>query len=87
VDVRPYYAWPGTPAADLARENGWLHPRGEEQVHADLCGIDMPACRADVVHLFVRQLRAEFPTAVGESWWRRWSQASKSALVQIFKRT
>jgi hypothetical protein len=86
VDIRPYFPFPGTAAADLARENGWAHPRGEEQFHADRNGIDMPACRAEVVAGFLRKLRAEFSATWGEPWWRRWSSASRSALGQIFQR-
>lgn len=86
LDVRPYFPWPGTPAADLARENGWLHPRGETQYHSDRCGLDMPACRGEVVDAFIRRLRHEFPAASTEPWWRRWSQASRSALAGWFPR-
>lgn len=74
VDVRPYYPWPGTRAAQTARENGWLHPRGEDQFHKQLCGVNMPACRPDVVAAQVRRLRAEFATDVAEPWWRRWAR-------------
>ena len=80
VDARPYYPWPGTPAVQTCRENGWLHSRGEEQYHQDRCGIDMPACRPDVVATFLRRVRAEFPTALGQPWWRRWSSVSRSTL-------
>lgn len=86
VDVRPYHPFPGTTAADLARENGWAHPRGEEQFHTDRNGVDMPTCRAEAVGEFVRKLRAEFATTWGEPWWRRWSNASRSALTQMFQR-
>lgn len=86
VDVRPYFPWPGTGAHDLCREQGWLHPRGEEQYHADRAGIDMPACRPEVVERFVRRLRKERPTVVGEPWWRRWSSASRQALGQAFQK-
>lgn len=74
VDVRPYYPWPGTAAAETARENGWLHPRGEEQFHKQLGGINMPACRPAVVSAYVRRLRAEFACESGEPWWRRWTR-------------
>ncbi len=86
VDIRPYYPFPGTAANKLAREQGWLHARGEEQYHADRCGVDMPACRADVVLAFIRRLRMEFPAAGDVPWWRRWSNASRSALGSVFRR-
>lgn len=73
VDIRSYYPFPGTGAADTARENAWLHPRGEEQFHKQACGVNIPACRPDIVAAFVRRLRHEFPSAQGEPWWRRWS--------------
>jgi anaerobic magnesium-protoporphyrin IX monomethyl ester cyclase len=84
ADVRPYYPWPGTRAFETCRENGWVHVRGEEQYHHDLNGLDIPACRPDQVHAFMRRLRQEVPTTLGEPWWRRWSQASRSALEQWF---
>ncbi len=73
VDVRPYYPFPATAAAELARANGWLHARGEEQYHADRPGSDLPACRAELVAGFIRRLRREFPVAAGEPWWRKWT--------------
>ncbi|MCG3127550.1 MAG: hypothetical protein CHACPFDD_02412 [Phycisphaerae bacterium] len=73
VDVRTYFPWPGTRAAETARDHGWIHPRGEEQYHRGQCGINMPACRPDVVAAYVRRLQHEFPAAVGEPWWRRWT--------------
>ena len=72
VDVRPYYPWPGTVGRRTAADNGWLHSRGEEQHHADQPGIDMPACRPDLVARFIRRYRQEFGATVGEPWWRRW---------------
>jgi radical SAM superfamily enzyme YgiQ (UPF0313 family) len=86
VDVRPYHPWPGTRAWELCRDQGWLHPRGEEQYRDDLPGIDMPACRPDIVAGFIRRLRGELPTTIGEPWWRRWSAASRNALGQVFQR-
>ena len=86
ADLRPYYPWPGSRARDLCQEQGWIHARGEEQYHNDRCGIDMPACRPDVVAAALRRLRAEFPAAIDEPWWRRWSQASRTALGQVFRR-
>ncbi|MFN0136050.1 MAG: B12-binding domain-containing radical SAM protein [Phycisphaerae bacterium] len=70
VDVRPYYPLPGTAAADLARASGWLHTRGEEQFHAQRCGIDMPSCRESNVAAAIRQISREFRVQVGEPWWR-----------------
>jgi radical SAM superfamily enzyme YgiQ (UPF0313 family) len=86
VDVRPYHPWPGTRAGELCQEQGWLHPRGEEQYHDDRTGIDLPACRPELVTAFIRRLRGELPTEVGEPWWRRWSAASRTALGQVFQR-
>lgn len=73
VDVRAYYPWPGTRARETAEENGWIHPRGEEQYHQRLCGINMPACRPEIVSAFMKRLRHEFPAFPGEPWWRRLS--------------
>ncbi len=86
VDVRPYYPWPGTDAEATVRENGWLHSRGEDQYHDDAAGIHMPACRPEVISAAVRRFRAEFPTELGDPWWRRFSQASRAAFVQLFQR-
>lgn len=86
VDVRPYYPWPGTRAAQVSQENGWIHSRGEEQYHHDRNGIDMPACRPARVHEYIKRFRHEFPTALDEPWWRRWSFASRSALEQFFQK-
>lgn len=86
VDVRPYFPFPGTTALEVARENGWLHARGEEQYARDAAGIDMPACRPQRIDAFVRKLRLEFPAELDQPWWRRWSNASRSALGQIFTR-
>ena len=86
VSARPYYPWPGTAATETCRENGWLHSRGEEQYHQDKGGIDMPACRPDAVSAFLKRLRKEFPTMLEESWWRRWSQASRNSLGQYFQK-
>lgn len=85
VNVRPYYPWPGTAAWQLCHEQGWLHARGEEQLHRDRNGIDMPACRPDQVAVFIRRLRHELPAALGESWWRRWSSAWSAGLRQVFQ--
>ncbi|MBI5866210.1 MAG: hypothetical protein HZB38_17205 [Planctomycetes bacterium] len=82
VDARAYYPWPGTGAMKLAHQNGWLHPRGEEQYHTDQCGIDMPACRPAVVAAALKRLRGEFPAEAGDPWWRRWTQS----LGQVFQR-
>jgi anaerobic magnesium-protoporphyrin IX monomethyl ester cyclase len=84
VDIRPYYPWPGVRATRLCRENGWLHSRGEEQLHHDLPGIDMPACRPTMISGAIKRLRQEFPGTLNEPWWRRWSQASRSVLGQLF---
>lgn len=86
VDSRCYYPLRATQAAETARENGWLHRRGEEQYHADRCGIDMPACRPKVVAAFAASLRAEFPMEWGEPWWRRWSQRARQAVQAILPR-
>ncbi len=86
VDVRPYHPWPGTKARDLCQEQGWLHARGEEQYHGDRNGIDMPACRPEIVAAFIRRLRHELPVETGEPWWRRWPAASMTALGQVFQR-
>lgn len=83
VDVRPYHPFPGTAAADLARTYGWLHSRGEEQYHADAAGIDMPACRPATIAAAVRRFRSDFPTDIGEPWWRRFSI---SKLGSVFRR-
>lgn len=81
VDARPYFPWPGTPAEALCRQHGWLHSRGAEQLHAEQCGLDMPACRPAIVAAALRRMRAEFPTTLGDPWWRRWSTAARSALA------
>lgn len=86
VDVRPFYPFPGTEAADLARSSGWIHTRGEEQFHGDAAGIDMPACRPAVIVAAVRRFRSDFPTDVGEPWWRRLSQASLQMFGSVFRR-
>ena len=86
VDLRAYYPWPGTAARELCVEQGWIHARGEEQYHADRPGIDMPACRPDIVSAFMRRMRQELPAAFPGPWWRRWSQASRSALGRVFLR-
>ncbi len=84
VDIRPYYPWPGVRATEICRENGWLHARGEEQLHRDLPGIDMPACRPEKITAFIKRLRQEFPSTLSEPWWRRWSSASRTAIGQLF---
>ncbi len=76
AEIRPYFPWPGTAPAELARENGWLHPRGPEQLHADAPGLLMPACRPEVIQRFVRELRNEFRDRSNDPWWRRWWYAS-----------
>lgn len=86
VSARPYYPFPGTRAAETCRENGWLHSRGEEQYHEARTGIDMPACRPDIVAAFLKRVRKEFPTTLEEPWWRRWSQASRTSLGQFFQK-
>lgn len=86
VDVRAYYPFPGTAAVLTCQENSWIHPRGEQQYHAEQNGIDMPACRPDLVAAFVRKLRKEFPTEIGGSWFQRWSSASRSALTHLWPR-
>ncbi len=86
LDVRPYFPWPGTRARDLCRENAWVHSRGEELYHRDQGGIDMPACRPAIVAGAVRRFRADFPGEIAESWWRRWSNKSISAIGQVFQR-
>lgn len=86
LDARPYYPFPGTAAAELCREQGWQHSKGEWQYHNDRCGLDMPACRAAHVEAFLRRLRNEFPASLNESWWRRWSAASRTTLAQFFQK-
>ena len=86
IDIRPYYPWPGTRAAELSRENGWLHARGEEQYYEDAVGIDMPACRPTAVNAFIKKLRREFPAGISEPWWRRWSHGARSPPEQLFPR-
>lgn len=82
VSARPYFPWPGTAAAELSRQSGWIHSRGEEQFHNDQSGIDMPACRPAIVAAALRSFRSEFPTEAGEPWWRR----SLSAVGGMFQR-
>jgi anaerobic magnesium-protoporphyrin IX monomethyl ester cyclase len=84
VSARPYYPFPGTRATETARENGWLHSRGEEQYHEGRTGIDMPACRPDFVAAFLKRIRRQFPTTLEEPWWRRWSQAPRNSLLSQF---
>ncbi len=86
ADVRPYYPWPGTRARELSREHGWIHARGEEQYQEDRPGIDMPACRPEIVTAFIRRLRAELPNSNSEPWWRRWSSAPRSMFGHVFHR-
>lgn len=83
ANVRPYYPWPGTRALDICRDNGWVHPRGEEQYHHDRAGLDIPACRPEQVHAFIRRLRYDLPAALGDPWWRRWP---RTALAQLFRK-
>jgi len=84
VSVRPYFPWPGTRAMETCRENGWLHSRGEEQYHDDKCGIDMPACRPELVARFIRRLRREFPSTLSEPWWRCGPESSRRPLLGPF---
>ncbi len=86
VDIRPYHPWPGTPARELCREQGWLHARGEERFHLGRGGLDLPVCRPNIVAAFIRRLRAELPVVLDEPWWRRWSIASRTALGQVLQR-
>jgi len=83
VDVRPYFPFPGTRGRQVARENGWLHPRDQEQYHRDRCGLDMPACRAAQVEAFVRRLRHEWSVRLGEPWWRRVSAGPRGWLERL----
>lgn len=73
VDVRPFFPWPGTRARETANESGWLHPRGEDQYHHDRVGVNMPACRPELVEKFMRRLRQEHAVEHGDPWWRRWA--------------
>jgi radical SAM superfamily enzyme YgiQ (UPF0313 family) len=75
VDIRAYYPFAGTRAQETSRDNSWLHPRGEAQYRDDQCGINMPACRPDVVAKWVRRFRKDFRAAASEPWWRRWGRA------------
>jgi hypothetical protein len=84
ADVRAYYPWPGTRASELARDNGWLHTRGEDQLHEERCGLDMPACRAAVVDAFRRKLVLELPVSEGAPWWRRFRSASRFVLAKFW---
>jgi radical SAM superfamily enzyme YgiQ (UPF0313 family) len=86
ADVRPYHPWPGTTARALCQEQGWLAPRAEERYHQDRTGSDLPACRPDIVASFVRRLRSELPTGIGEPWWRRWAERSRRTLGQVLQR-
>lgn len=86
VSVRPYFPFPGTVAAELARSSGWIHTRGEEQFHADSAGINLPACRPPIIAAALRRFRADFPTDVGEPWWRRLSNASMQVIGSVFRR-
>ena len=86
VSARPYYPWPGTAAAQICRENGWTHSRGEDQYHQDQCGINMPACRPEIVSRYVKRIRRDFPTRLVEPWWRRWSAAAHDPLQSYYQR-
>jgi anaerobic magnesium-protoporphyrin IX monomethyl ester cyclase len=86
VDVRPYYPFPGTGALLTSEENGWIHPRGEQQFHSEQTGIDMPACRPDLVAAFIRRLCKEFPTGTATPWWQRWSNVPRSAITHLWPR-
>jgi len=83
IDVRPYYPWPGTRTCETARDNGWLHRRGEEQYHLDRCGIDMPACRPADIDAFIRRLRSELPGRARQPWWRRWQRSARAAVTRF----
>jgi anaerobic magnesium-protoporphyrin IX monomethyl ester cyclase len=86
VDVRPYFPWPGSSAWALCQEQGWLHSRGEEQYHQDRPGIDMPACRPEVIRAFIRRLRAELPQSLDRPWWRRWQKSPAAGWEPVFAR-
>jgi radical SAM superfamily enzyme YgiQ (UPF0313 family) len=86
ADIRPYYPWPGTRARTLCQEQGWIHPRGEEQYHHDLPGVDIPACRPAVLTAFMRRLRSELAAGRDGPWWKRWPAAWSDTLRQGLRR-
>ncbi len=73
IDARPYFPFPGTAAAKVCTQNGWVHARGEQQYHQEKAGLDMPACRPALIERALRKLRRQFRVETGEPWWRRWA--------------
>jgi len=57
-EVRPivYYPTPGTRAAELCAENGWISGRGEENYWAGKSVLNMPSLSAEKIEQFARRL-------------------------------
>ena len=72
VDVRVYYPYVGTRAANVAQEMGWLSNRSEENFATARSVLDMPALPAKTIARLAKRVPAEmiqssscFRTAVG----------------------
>jgi len=62
VHPRVYYPTPGTRAAELCRENGWVSGRGEENYWTGRSVLDMPSMPAEQIDAVAEQF---------DSLWRR----------------
>jgi hypothetical protein len=58
--VEVYYPTPGTRAAELCRESGWVSGRGEEGYWNQASTLDMPSLPAERIN----ELAVELPYAV-----------------------
>lgn len=63
VQASVFYPTPGTRAAELCSENGWISGRGEENYWASRSVLDMPSMKATTIDA----LAGKFPALAGKS--------------------
>lgn len=70
LDVRVYYPFPGTRAAEVAREMNWMSNRGEENYTAARSILDMPSLPARNIAKIARHMPAEVRSPGRSGIWR-----------------
>ena len=86
VRPRVFYPIPGTRAAEICAENGWISGRGEESLYQQRSVLDMPTLPARRINEVCRRYDALLRRRRGKSlsaWWSRLKEISTQPIRQL----
>jgi len=88
VVPRIFFPMPGTRAAEVCAENGWISGRGEESFYMPRSVLDMPSLPAERIDEIFHRFHALVKSRTGRglaAWWRRFKKLATQPL-HIFGR-